>query len=58
MRARSREDRVVQRNVNAMSITRGVDIRVVAVMRDELVEIGERNANEEVKGGVHDKKIK
>ena len=54
MGARSRKDRVVQRNVNAMSITRGVDIRVIAVMRDELVEISERNANEEIEGGIHD----
>ena len=48
VRARGREDGVMQRNVNAVSITRGVDIRVIAVVGDELMEVSERNTNEEV----------
>ena len=52
--ARSRECGVVQRDVNTVSITRGVDVSVIAVVRNELVEVSERNANEEVEGGVHD----
>ena len=58
VRARSRENRIMQRNVDAMSITRGVDVSVVAIMRDELVKVSKRNTNEKVEGGVHDKEIK
>ena len=58
VRTGSSQNRIVQRNSDTMSITRSVDIGVIAIMRDELVKISKGNANEKVKGSIHNKEIK
>ena len=39
--------------VIAVAIARGIDIGVLAIVRDELVIVGKGDANEEVESGVH-----
>ena len=58
VRASSSEDRVVEWNSDTMSITRSVDISVIAIMRDELMIISKRDANKEIERSIHDEKIK
>ena len=54
VRARSRENRIVKRDGNTVSITRSVYISVIAVMRNELMIISERNTYKEIERGFHD----
>ena len=58
VRTRSSKKRVVERNSNTVSITRSVDIGVVAVMWNELMKISKGNANEKVERSIHNKKVK
>ena len=48
----------MERNSNTVSITRSVDIGVVAVMWNELMKISKGNANEKVERSIHNKKVK
>ena len=48
MRTRSSQNRIMKRNSDTMSITRSVDIGVIAIMRNELMKISKGNANEKV----------
>ena len=58
VRTRSSQNRIMKRNSDTVSITRSVDICVIAIMRDELMKISKGNANEKVKGSIHNKEVK
>ena len=40
-----------------MALARGVDVCVLAIVRDELVVVSEWDADEEVKSSVHSKEV-
>ena len=53
-----RKTRVVEWNSKSVAVFGSVDVSVIAVMRNELMEFSEGNANEEFERSFHDNEVK